>query len=170
MLLADYTRWRVSWIVRKKGKLVVVEKEFGDDLTSALRLYMKAKNAEKPFATLICKNVGWPPPVALRPYDRWEVVKRDGKKYKRKVHEVPLDIRNGEGVFWCPYCRELRTFRRYAEFRGSKHVVLKCPICGISHRDHHVRKWNPLAARMPDHIERQTRRSNGRQRTRRRRG
>jgi hypothetical protein len=110
VLLAEYTRWAVLWVVKRNGKIRLKVKDFGDDFVGATEYYERKRH--KPFATLLSKNVGWPPPKKYRPYEEWEIVTRRGKKFKHKVRTVPLDTLNGEGWFWVsllPQAAALRT-------------------------------------------------------------
>lgn len=174
MLLADATRWSVCWVKAKNGRPAVVERDFEDDLSGALAFFEKQKTKGKLLVTLRSKNVGWPPPVKYRPHDAWRIVTVEHKgklvKAKQRIHVTPMQALNEHGITWCPYCMQLRKFRKYSEYEGSAKLVYKCPICGIPHRDHHVRKWNPLWAATPDTVtQRRTRRSNGNRANRRRR-
>jgi hypothetical protein len=121
-----------------------------------MRIYWAAKKAEKPFATLRCKNVGFPPPPKYQVQDKLKkryVWKGGKKKIDRYYVTVdPMLTVNERGIWWCPYCREMRKFLKQGGFRyedvyvseGGKH----CPICGTSHRDYWVRKFNPAARSM----------------------
>jgi hypothetical protein len=176
-------RWEVIWWNKKKKRFTVME--FGNDLASAEDLYARVLGAEKPFATLRCTNVGFPPPEKYRPFIRKErqergtkIVKRRGKRVRVKiiktveVEVTPMAEVNLKGVWWCPYCRKMRKFRRqdgmtYSDSSGDYYldgVVWCCPVCSITHTNHHVRKWNPAAQKMPFRKIRATRsrRSNGR--------
>lgn len=181
-------RWEVIWWNKKKKRFTVME--FGNDLASAEALYARVCASSKPFATLRCCNVGFPPPEKYRPYQWTEkvktgttIVKRRGKRYRKTkyrevVHDVdPMIEVNLKGAWWCPYCRQMRKFRRQDGMtftdRGHTYyldgVVWCCPVCRITHTNHHVRKWNPTAQKMPFRQIKRTRarRSSGRS-TRRR--
>lgn len=168
-------RWSVLWVVRRNGRPPrIVEFPFENDLRGALELYVKAKG-KKPFATLRCANVGFPPPEKYRPYERAVVkrVKRDGRTIKIKDYTTvePMGTLNLRGMWWCPYCREFRKFQHQDgfHFHGQPIYVegVHCPICGISHRDHHVRKWNPQAQTIPFKLGARRASSRSRSRTRR---
>lgn len=140
------------WIYTKRGKRRLFRKNFGDDLASAEELFHKALKAEKPYATLACVNMGFPPPVELRPRT---VTKRGRVRGSRKIKTVrvevaPLRELNHRGILWCPHCRQTRTFvfSRTAEVDGihMDYPRYVCPICKISHRDYNVRRYNPTAA------------------------
>jgi hypothetical protein len=172
LMTADHVRWEVLWIKVKKKKKKVVVIEFLDDLQGAIELYHKAKNAGKPFATLRCCNVGFPPPDKYRP--RWVVKKTGTGKYvyvnkrskktgkvkkvkverikREEIYHEPMAAMNLRGWWWCPYCMEMRRFEKQNGFlvEGVRvpEVGFHCLICGVSHRDHHVRKWNPQAQRV----------------------
>jgi hypothetical protein len=153
---APRARWRVAWVA--KGR--VIDKSFGTDFMDALALYEKAIKAEKRGATLICANQCFEPPVRLQPKTvrkvKKSVVKRRGKKYiKRDIIEgriTPIKKLNLQGIWWCGYCSKLRKFKRQDGFYYEKVWVPEpgyhCPICGISHRDGGIRKFNATAARI----------------------
>lgn len=44
--------------------------------------------------------------------------------------------------FWCPYCHTERLFYYYKRWG-----TYRCPVCGISDRDYHVRRINKLWTR-----------------------
>jgi hypothetical protein len=191
LMVGDRARWSVMWVAKKKGKLYIIEKTFENDFAAATELYLKVKRAGKPMATLRCMNVGFPPPERLRPHyeTRAEVVVRRNnqgrrKKYKRRieVEVIPLSELNLKGVWWCPYCRELRRFEHWdgVATDGSFFQTIKtskpgffmnpgmyCPMCGINQNDSHVRRWNPQAALLEFRINNKRRRS-GRKTTRQR--
>ena len=150
---AQRARWAVMWVyVSKRGSRKLFRKDFRDDYASAEELYLRARQANKPYATLACVNMGFPPPEPLRP----RLVRKRGRiagTNKKKIVTVmfdPLREKNLTGELWCPYCRQLRTFimKKNVQidnirFREPRYV---CPICKISHRDFNVRHWNPTAA------------------------
>jgi hypothetical protein len=163
-------QWAVHWIVVKKGRKKVIDYDCGTNLDEAIRVYGLAKKAEKPFATLRCKNVGFPPPEKYQVHEklkkRW-VTKGGRKKIDRYYVTVdPMLTVNERGIWWCPYCRELRKFLKQSGFNletiyipeGGKY----CPICGTSHRDYWVRKYNPAARAMAYEGPRIRRKKNGR--------
>lgn len=172
------SRWAVLWLVKKPGrKPYLIEKEFGSDLVEALRIRDLALAAGKKFVTLRSMNVGFPPPERLRPHYEtqvtgYKVVKRKGKKYKKKVTAevwvIPMGDLNAEGKWWCPYCMKLRRFELRDGY-GVDDPAYHCQICNISSRDWHVRKWNPAANRFYTHPPRKRagRAGNGRKRRRR---
>ena len=165
-MTGERARWRVAWVVKRKGEIVVIEKDFEHDLNAAIELYVKAKRAGKHMATLVCCNVGFPPPERLQPHHKKVYEKkRVGKKMKkvgRLVAINPIHNLNLKGIWYCPYCRELRRFEKQDGFEVSQVLVavegLHCQICGASHRDGHVRKWNPVARSV---TFKQTRRTSG---------
>jgi uncharacterized Zn-finger protein len=124
--LGDHISWSVLWKKQER----VIEKNCGNDLAEAIRLYDKARSAGKQDATLKANNVGFPPPVKWR--DNMRVV-------------------NDRGIAWCPYCLKMRRFKRHSGFYVSgifvpldhKDKTRFCPLCGISTKDYHVKKWNP---------------------------
>lgn len=144
--------WEVMWVAVRSGKKKIVAIDFEHDLAGALDLYHKIKVAGKPMATMRCKNVGF------EPLD----------KYLGKMAAY-----NQKGVWWCPYCMQLRRFekRNWAvigdEIYGTEDEAYCCPMCDISHRDHHVVKWNPVARRLRDGNKRK-RTSKGRKKRARR--
>lgn len=164
LMMGGRSKWEVFWVARKEGRSVIVAKDFDNDLTGAMALYMKAKSAEKPFATLRCKNVAFPPPKKYQKYIEIErkKVRRKGKIYIKKIQmEVdPMVIANHRGAVWCPYCREFRKFRKQDGLRFEGIYVPKpgyyC-ICGIDSENGMVRMYNPN----PPRVVQRTRRSNG---------
>lgn len=181
-LTGENARWEVIWWNRKKKHFSVMP--FGNDLAGAEALYAKVAAAGKPFATLRSCNVGFPPPEKYRPYVK-QMVKKERVRVRRKGRHVtrikrtivdvdvtPMIEVNLKGVWWCPYCRQMRKFRKQDGMtltdRGHEYyldgAVFCCPVCRISHMNHHVRKWNPTAQKMPFRQIKRTRarRSNGR--------
>lgn len=151
-------RWAVMWIAVNGSKRRLIRKDFGDDYAGAHKLYLKAHDAGKPFHTLACVNMGFPPPKELRPHEKRM---RGRDKHTRKIRTItvtvePLKDLNHEGKLWCPYCREIRPFTLKRGFEVDGIPVhefgFHCPICKISHRDYHVRKWNPTAVMHMDGI------------------
>lgn len=143
-------KWEVLWVTTKGGKRIV-SMDFDDDFVAALELYLKAKQAEKPLATLRCKNVGFPPPE-----------KCEGK----------MAGYNKQGVWWCPYCMQLRRFekRGWTEVDDtpfSSEPTYFCPICDISQYDGHVIRYNPLARKLQNARRTRGRKRSGRRRKRR---
>lgn len=139
-------RWEVLFVYRGK----VCRKKFGTNLPDAISYLTKAM-AKGPLlnsVTLRCTNMGFPPPEKLRPHEK--LARRPGRKKPVPVRVVPMNKLNRErGIWWCPYCMKLRKFvrRTHAMVDGIQ-VADKaecCPMCGVSHRDHHVRRWNPVA-------------------------
>lgn len=163
----EIARWEVIFWNRKKKQFSTFE--FDNDLASAEALYAKAVAAGKPFATLRCCNVGFPPPTKFRPRTVKKVKREKVRGRVRKtIVEVdiePMSAVNMKGVWWCPYCRQMRKFRdqdgfTYTYANKDYWVDAKgmyCPVCEISHTNHHVRKWNPHAARMSYRPQKRTR-------------
>lgn len=153
---SERANWEVLWIA--KGKLQ--RKDCGHDLTEAMRIYSLVKG-KRSGATLRCKNMGFPPPDRLLPR------KVRGKRHGRIVTGIlnPLKKLNNQGIWWCPYCRELRRFKETKGFRypGTKTFISEtryvCPICSTPHRDHNVRRWNPLARKITASLEQKQSRS-----------
>lgn len=163
-MLGDRVKWEVFWVVTKGNKRYIVDKQFGNDLNSAILLWTKAKAAGKPFVTLRSKNVAFPPPAKYQ--QRVEIekkrVKRNGRIriVRNEIMVTPMTIVNHRGIVWCPYCREMRKFQKQEAFRFENILVPKpgyyC-ICGVSSENGMVRFYNPNAPR----IVQRTRRSNG---------
>lgn len=188
LMTGDRTRWEVLWVVRKKGKQPrIVCIEFENDFSGALQLYLKVKAAGRPLCTLRCTNVGFPPPEKFRPHFirvvvGHKVVRRKGRKFRKKIYGdqevIPLKELNLKGVWWCPYCREMRRFQHWDGYESRTLFSgvwipkpgMYCPMCGISQEDHHVRKWNPQAITIQYQIEAPKRlrkaKTNGRGRSR----
>lgn len=172
-MIGDRTRWSVLWTTKDK----VIEKTCGSDLMEAVRIYNLAREAGKPNATLRCMNVGFPPPEKYAP--GWVTVKRK-KKVRGKMRVVqeekfvePLAKLNNHGWWWCPYCMQMRKFEHQDGFLMDGRYVAApgeyCPICGVSDRDAHVRKWNPRAKIL--YVQNNTsRRGHGRRKRSRRSG
>jgi hypothetical protein len=137
------------WYVPEKD--TIIEHWCGTDLNEALRVWHIAKKAGKDQLTLRSANMGHPPPERFCKIEMvWVGSKREG----RWVKTWPvLEKINDKGLFWCPYCREFRKFQRqkwyYIDGKmrrdPRKQGALHCPMCSISHRDFHVRNWNPRA-------------------------
>jgi hypothetical protein len=163
-----HIKWSVLWVKPKKASYEIVRKEYGTDLSEAMRVYALAIRAGKKLPTLRSNNVAFPPPERYLPHTRKRVVKKPGTKKvrrggklvvvatTRKVLEtynvIPMERVNLKGFYWCPYCREMRKFQIQQGFPiGEKSFVeakgMYCPLCGVSHRDFSVRKYNPAAAR-----------------------
>ena len=121
-MTGSHARWAVLWI-GKKGWVV---KDFENDIYSAMELYMKVGNAGKKGATLLCRNVGFPP----------------ARKYAGK-----MEAYNRAGITWCPYCRQLRKFKKtngfYVDDIYYPQVNMQCPVCGITTENYHVKRHNP---------------------------
>jgi len=146
-IVGESARWQVMWIDRQG---VINEKDFGNDLYAARRFYVAARDKGVKSPTLRCCNVGFAVPTKYEDtmlVDKVKVVKRGGKRYKQTV-KVEVDNPNGitnlnhRGIWWCPYCCELREFER--ESRGTR-IVMFCPMCEVTNLDFHVRKYNPMA-------------------------
>lgn len=162
MLSQDGTAQRARWEVRWLAKGRIVSKNFGTDFAGAMALLQKALAANKNGATIICKNMGFPPPERLQPR-HVRTVKRNARGRKETVEGFvrPMRRLNATGIWWCPYCAKLRKFVRKTGFVVSGVRVNEpgyhCPLCEISHRDANVKKWNPVAERLAINPERRTR-------------
>lgn len=172
---AHRARWQVLWL--KDGR--IVKHDFEHDLHGATQLYLKVRSAGRKGATLRCANMGFPPPEKLLPrvvkvkqeLDTPRIVRRQGKRY-RQTHTVkemvyqPLKKLNRQGIFWCPYCMELRRFVHRNGFRVDGIYVaekrLACPMCRVTQRDANVIKYNPMMAQIRYEMEERHRRSSPR--------
>lgn len=150
----------VKWeVVVRRGKKYkrkkVTHKEFPSDLAGAMELYTKAIKSGLD-VRLRCMNIGFPPPATLRPYTQVKRFrdKRTRKIVKREVAVDPMMDHNHNGLFWCPYCMKLEEFVRQEGVRvldiEMNELGFCCPACGINHRNHHVRKYNPLMLRIAE--------------------
>lgn len=161
-------RWEVLWIAHGK----IQRKKTGYDLAEAMRIRDLVKAAGRSGVTLRCCNMGFPPPEKLQArtitFDAPKLVR--GKRVM-SVRLNPMRKRNAQGVWWCPYCMQLRRFVKRKGFTvDGIHVPepgMHCPMCNISHRDWHVQRWNPIAARITARVADPNRRAK-RQRARRR--
>ena len=138
----DYAKWSVFWR-NKKGKFV--RKRFYEDLQGALR-FMR-DNPDRPVLTLHSDNLGFPPPRRITHFEEhgWTVVKRKGKRYKKRVVTIVNRMHdyNQKGIWWCPYCIQLRRFEFAETERGPE---MFCPVCGCGNYLFEVRRYNPHAA------------------------
>lgn len=168
-MVATHARWQVLWVVVKKGKPKIMEYDFEGDLMGAVALYTKVKSANRRFATLRCANVGFPPPEKYLPYVEKRKVKIGGHTKIKEFDVTPMVTLNLKGIIWCPYCMQLRKPQYQDGFvHEGIHVPEEgthCPICGVSHRDGQMRRWNP-AIRIPTKRTRRSTKPSGR-RTRR---
>lgn len=158
-----YQNWSVFWYSKNKGKWL--RKRFREDFGAAVKFF--GENQHRPGITLHPDNHGYPPPKRITHHERvtWEIVKRKGKKYKKKVVTVVnlMDEYNSKGIWWCSYCVQLRRFKEIQTERGPE---LYCPVCKVSHRL--VKDHNPKALVIEMH-KAQRRTPNGKPRGRRRR-
>jgi hypothetical protein len=164
LMVGSHARYKVCWVATKKAKVrlkkggtktvkkpVIIERDFGNDVDGAYALLTRAEAAGKKMATVVCTNVGFPPPEKYADYQVKKVrKKKNGRKVTKEVVWVtvrPMKKVNAAGLTWCPYCRKFRKFQLQDGFRIDGHYVPEkgwhCPICGISHRNHLVRKYNP---------------------------
>ncbi len=67
--------------------------------------------------------------AAFKPYNRNRTSYGPAGKPRGLVLE--------KGLFWCPYCRQKVVFVK-DRYLGIK----RCPLCGISENDFHVKKEN----------------------------
>lgn len=134
--------WEVRWVHNRR--IVIVT--FRDDFAEALRIYTKALAANRADVTLRCRNMGTAPPTRLRPF-----YKKPKKKGDEGERVEPLASYNLKGWLWCPYCIHLRKFVHRNGFTHEGHWVpepqYECQMCGVTHRDQSVTKWNPIARR-----------------------
>lgn len=150
-----HIHWEVRWVVKKGSDYAIMIHDCGNDLQEAMRVYSKLQGVGRRLVTLRSANVGFPPPEKYQPgwVTRKRKVTTKGRTRVKRVPilVVPMNKLNRRGIFWCPYCREMRKFQEqggfYIEGVRVPEGGLYCPICGVSHRDFHVRKWNPIAER-----------------------
>lgn len=153
-------RWEVMWVTVKKGEPHIHCLDFEFDFVGALKLYEKLMKAPgRKMVTLRCKNVGFPPP------DKWRDIEPVYGKRKGKLvvvdevysdpptYQTKMVKYNRQGVWWCPYCMQLRRFekRAWTEIDDKMYPAEPaycCPMCDISHRDAHVIRYNPIAQRL----------------------
>lgn len=137
-------RWEVRWWNHKKRTMV--RKTYDTDFALALERYHDLRSKGYTLVTLRCANVGFSPPARLiaDEVETWEVVTRKGKRFKKKVITVVdhMEELNLEGKYWCPYCIKVLPFRQIDHYGET---LMVCPLCDISSRDWHVKRWNPGA-------------------------
>lgn len=147
--------WEVRWVKTKDGDYEIVVHDCGNDLNKAIQVYGRVKGKRK-MVTLRSANVGFPPPEKYQPYylTRYKKEKIGRKMVRVPVHvrKVPMKPLNNKGIYWCPYCREMRRFQEQGGFVILGIIVpekgMYCPICGVRETDYHVRKWNPLMEKL----------------------
>ncbi len=147
MALTSETNHNALWEVIWLGKKGLVRKDVGHDFGEGLRIYALLKSNGRKLVTLRCKNVGFPPPTRITQYPVMtrRIVTRRGKRHRiKEVTYVDRMIEyNERGIWWCPYCIQLRPFKLIKDWTGKQHMV--CPICKINERNFHVRIHNPKA-------------------------
>lgn len=158
-----YQNWSVFWY--SKTKKSYVRKRFHEDFGAALEFYHDAvEEGKKRGLTLHPDNHGYPPPKRITEHEQitWKVVKRNGKRYKKKVVTIVnlMHEYNAKGIWWCAYCVKLRRFTSVYTERGPE---MHCPVCGVSHRL--VKEHNPKAVIIEMH-KAQRRTTNGKRRRR----
>jgi hypothetical protein len=135
-------RWEVRWVKDKR----IARKGFGTDFGAALERYETLKRRGMKLVVLRCTNVGFPPPSRLTAHEieSWKIVRRNGKRYKKKVVTVVnlLEELNAEGKFWCPYCIKVLPFRLT---RFGKRVAMVCPVCDVDTGNFWTKYHNPKA-------------------------
>lgn len=152
---ASRAKWEVLWINPRIKK--IERKDFGADHTGAVKLYARVAAAGRKGVTLRCKNMGIPPPDQYA--DREEVIVTIGgkrKKGKRLIEPRQYLVRMGalnlKGIWYCPFCGELRKFVYRKGFMLDGRFVAKpmmcCPMCHISQDNWHVKRYNPSAVLM----------------------
>jgi hypothetical protein len=167
----DRARWEVLWIAGGTLK----RKGFGSDFASALQFYTIATRrdagaTEYPAidtsarVTLRCCNMGHPPAERYRP-QTVKVARKGARTVKLKADQkapkgwqegtvilTPMKKLNAEGKWWCAYCLRILPFQLkkgfHYEGRWIDNRHMACPLCGVTHRDHHIKKWNPVAQRI----------------------
>ena len=134
--------WEVRWISKKK----IVRKVYGSDFPAALERYHTLRTQGHKLVALRCMNIGFRPPDSLIADEVEDsvIVTRNRKRYKKKVVDIVdhMPDLNLEGKYWCPYCIKLLPWRQ-VEAYGE--LLMVCPLCDISTRDFHVKRWNPGA-------------------------
>lgn len=176
LVTSERARWEVLWVKDRR----VVRIPFEHDLSEALRIYTKAKDAGKPGATLRCCNVGFAPPDKYADHEIAVEVKEVRGRMRRVKVKRPIEPRqymqrmgrmNRKGIWWCPYCMQLRKFVKRKGYRYSGVWVpqpgMHCPICETSHRDGHVAKYNPIARRISGRVKNPNRAAERRRRRQR---
>jgi hypothetical protein len=145
-------KWEVLWVTTKGGKRIVAY-DCGEDFVEARRIYLIARDAGKPFATLRSKNVAFPPP-------------------EQKLEKMMAF--NRRGAFWCPYCMEMRRFEKLDGFHSESGAWVEvaqyycCPMCGISLKHSLVASYNPLAMQLTMPKQKRLRKGKGGKRRRKR--
>jgi rubrerythrin len=142
--MIDHINWSVFWYSKKKKRWV--RKRFKDDLTGALKFFTTHVTTHTGI-TLHSDNKGFPPPRRITEHERetWVVVKRKGKRYKKRTTEIVnlMDEYNAKGIWWCPGCVQLRKFIFVETDKGP---TMYCPVCGHNNWMFHVRRHNPKAS------------------------
>lgn len=164
----ERARWSVLWL--KKGE--VVWTDFGEDFFKAVEIYTKAVKANKKAATLRCNNVAFPPPKRITEAEGYTVVKKKGKRYKKKVVVNRMKELNRKGWWWCPFCVKLRQFERQDGFVDDDGQYVQqdgmyCPLCGVSNFHRQVWMHNPQAHVLEYRKRTKGKRSSGSKRRRR---
>jgi hypothetical protein len=162
----------VIWISNGERKRV----RCGEDFMKAQSVFAKAVAQGKRAATLHADNVGFPPPAQYADVEKIPIGR--SRRTKQVVYElrtiephsflVRMRKLNAKGIWWCPYCCKMRRFklRKYSKVEGIKFEDPRycCPLCEISHRDMHVRKYNPLAQELAIRMGGRRRRDKSRRR------
>jgi hypothetical protein len=158
----QYAHWAVFWS-KPDGRIGRFVPDPKTDLVEAQRIYDKLRDAGRKNVTLVTLNTGYPPPDKYADHEKVLIGrrKRDGVKVYRpqrvepRQYQVRMKSLNRRGVWWCPRCRKLRRFVRKKGFRldgiwvPDEHHA--CPMCTITHRDGHVRRYNPITQVIPTH-------------------
>lgn len=138
-----YQKWSVFWYSEKKKRFV--RKRFYEDLGKAIQFYTMKQGL--PGLTLHTDNHGYPPPTRITEHvhEKWIVVEQGGKRYKKRVTETVnlMAEYNRKGIWWCPYCIQLRRFKLTEAERGPE---MFCPVCGCGNHLSDVRRHNPQAS------------------------
>ena len=74
--------------------------------------------------------------MKLKQIDMFNLIRKLNKKPDKSI---PKGVKLKKGQLWCPYCSNPVIF-----VRDNRLGVKRCPICGISDRDFHVRMINKL--------------------------
>jgi hypothetical protein len=158
----QYANWAVYW-TKPDGSRGVFKPDPKTNLVEAQRVYDLLRDNGRKHVTLVCLNVGYPPPDKYADHEKVLLGRRKGTKtkvYKLQLveprqYQVRMLRVNHKGVWWCPRCRKLRRFVKRKGFRvegiwvPDEHHA--CPMCDINHRDGHVRRYNPITQVIPMH-------------------
>lgn len=162
------------------GRLVC--KKLGTDFSEATRIYVLATTAGKKAVTLICANIGFPPPDKYADHQKVLVGRRKStgaKVYRMELIEPRqyqvrmMKVNKNKDLWWCPYCRKLRRFvRKKGRYIEPEHIWLEedhyaCPMCKVSHKDGRVKRYNPIVGLLAFKTSKTSKRTRAERRRRR---